>query len=266
MLHHLPHPGSRSSCGYLTDVAFDGAEVLVTLSVNEEHQQRITEQSRAAIGSLSLLGEPIIEITPSAEGRPLQDGEFIQSARTAGQIADVAAGATDALGQATEMLRDIRAGKGSVGKLFTDDQLYRDIQGFIASAETVADHVAQGRGTLGMLAKDPKAYQQLEAALTNLRDMTRRINAGEGSLGRLLNDEALAKSLTATASNMDEITARINRGEGTAGKETQETGAKKDGESKEKKPAASTNSDGGTTPTPKPSAETKPAKPSGKKD
>jgi phospholipid/cholesterol/gamma-HCH transport system substrate-binding protein len=204
--------------GKVTDVAFDGAEVLVTLSVNEEHQQRITEQSRAAIGSLSLLGEPIIEITPSAEGRPLQDGEFIQSARTAGQIADVAAGATDALGQATEMLRDIRAGKGSVGKLFTDDQLYRDIQGFIASAETVANHVAQGRGTLGMLAKDPKAYQQLEAALTNLRDMTRRINAGEGSLGRLLNDDALAKSLSATASNMDEITARMNRGEGTAGK------------------------------------------------
>lgn len=204
--------------GKVTGVAFDGAEVLVTLEVNEEHQSRITEQSRASIGSLSLLGEPIIEVTPSAEGRPLQDGEFIQSARAAGQIADVAAGATDALGEATAMLRDLRAGKGSVGKLFTDDQLYRDIQGFIASAETVANHVSQGRGTLGMLAKDPKAYQQLEAALTNLRDMTRRINAGEGSLGRLLNDDALAKSLSATASNVDEITARMNRGEGTAGK------------------------------------------------
>ena len=204
--------------GKVTGVAFDGAEVLVTLEVNEEHQQRITEQSRASIGSLSLLGEPIIEVTPSSEGRPLQNGEFIQSARTAGQIADVAAGATDALGQATDMLRDIRAGKGSVGKLFTDDQLYRDIQGFIASAETVANQVAQGRGTLGMLTRDPKAYQELEAALTNLRDMTRRINAGEGSLGRLLNDDALAKSLSATASNVDEITARMNRGEGTAGK------------------------------------------------
>lgn len=204
--------------GKVTGVAFDGAEVLVTLEVNEEHQSRITEHSRASIGSLSLLGEPIIDVTPSAEGRALQDGEFIQSARTAGQIADVAAGATDALGEATAMLRDLRAGKGSVGKLFTDDQLYRDIQGFIASAETVANHVSQGRGTLGMLAKDPKAYQQLEAALTNLRDMTRRINAGEGSLGRLLNDDALAKSLSATASNVDEITARMNRGEGTAGK------------------------------------------------
>ena len=204
--------------GKVTDVAFDAAEVLVTIEVNEEHQQRITDQSRASIGSLSLLGEPIIEVTPASAGRPLQDGEFITSARTAGQIADVAAGATEALGQATEMLRDIRAGKGSVGKLFTDDQLYRDIQGFIGSAETVANHVAEGRGTLGMLIKDPKAYREFEAALTNLRDMTRRINAGEGSLGRLLNDDALAKSLTATASNVDEITAKINKGEGTAGR------------------------------------------------
>src|SRR5918993_1577308 len=117
--------------GKVSGVAFDGAEVLVTLEVNEEHQQRITEESRATIGSLSLLGEPIIEITPASQGRALQNGEFVPSARAAGQIADVAAGATDALGQATEMLRDIRAGKGSVGKLFTDDQLYRDIHGFI---------------------------------------------------------------------------------------------------------------------------------------
>jgi phospholipid/cholesterol/gamma-HCH transport system substrate-binding protein len=204
--------------GKVTGVDFDGAEVLVTLEVNEEQQSRITEQSRATIGSLSLLGEPIIEVTPASAGRPLQDGEFIPSARAAGQIADVAEGSTEALGQATEMLRDIRAGKGSVGKLFTDDQLYRDIQGFIASAETVAGHVAAGKGTLGMLTRDPKAYQELEGALTNLRDMTRRINAGEGSLGRLLNDDALAKSLSSTAANVDEITSRINRGEGTAGK------------------------------------------------
>ena len=204
--------------GKVTGVDFEGAEVLVTLEVNEEQQSRITDQSRASIGSLSLLGEPIIEVTPASAGRPLQDGEFIPSARTAGQIADVAAGATDALGQATEMLRDIRAGKGSVGKLFTDDQLYRDIQGFIGSAETIAAQVAQGRGTLGMLIKDPKAYQEFEAALTNLRDMTRRSNAGEGSLGRLLNDDALAKSLTGTAANVDEITAKLNKGEGTAGR------------------------------------------------
>lgn len=204
--------------GKVGEVAFDGAEVLVTLEINEAHQQRITDRSRASIGSLSLLGEPIIDISPSAEGRPLNDGEFVQTARAAGQISDVAQGATEALEQATLLLQDLRAGKGSVGRLFTDEQLYRDIQGFVASAEAVAQQVARGKGTLGLLANDPRAYRELEASLVNLRDMTRRINSGEGSLGRLLNDDALAKSLTSTAGSFDEITAKINRGEGTAGR------------------------------------------------
>src|SRR5918999_929835 len=52
--------------GKVTDVQLEGAEVLVTLGINEEHQQRITDQSRATIGSLSLLGEPIIEVTPTS--------------------------------------------------------------------------------------------------------------------------------------------------------------------------------------------------------
>jgi phospholipid/cholesterol/gamma-HCH transport system substrate-binding protein len=204
--------------GKVTRVGFEAAEVLVTFEVKEEHQPRITDKAFAWIGSLSMLGEPIVEITPSAEGRVLQDGEFIQSGKSAGQIADVAAGAGVAIDEATAMLRDIRAGKGSVGKLFTDDQLYREIQGFVASAESVANHVASGRGTIGMLARDPKAYRELDAALTNLRETTRRINAGEGSIGKLLKDDALANSLNAVSGNVDRITARLDRGEGTAGK------------------------------------------------
>jgi phospholipid/cholesterol/gamma-HCH transport system substrate-binding protein len=57
--------------GKVTDIEFVGAEVEVTLEVNKSMQQRITEQSRASIGSLSLLGEPIIIVSPSAEGRLL---------------------------------------------------------------------------------------------------------------------------------------------------------------------------------------------------
>lgn len=204
--------------GKVTEVEFVGAEVQVTLEVNEAMQERVTEQSRAMIGSLSLLGEPIIDISPASQGTPLKDGDFIQSTRPPGQIADVAEGATQSLQQATQMLRDIRAGKGTVGKLFSDDQLYREMTDFVASAQTVAGYINRGQGTLGMLAKDPAAYRQLNAALTNLNETTRRINAGEGSLGKLLKDDALAKSLTSATGNADQLLAGLRRGEGTAGK------------------------------------------------
>lgn len=204
--------------GKVTEVEFVGAEVQLTLEVNEENTSRITDQSRASIGSLSLLGEPIIEISPASQGTPLKDGDFIQSSRTKGQIGDVAASASEGLEQVTALIKEIREGKGTVGKLFTDDQMYREMNALVASAEAVAAAINSGKGSLGMLIKDPAAYRQANAALANLQELTRRINAGEGSLGKLLKDEQLAKSLSSASGNIEQVTGRLSRGEGTAGK------------------------------------------------
>jgi phospholipid/cholesterol/gamma-HCH transport system substrate-binding protein len=204
--------------GKVDAIEFAGAEVEVVLNVKKEMQPRITTESRASIGSLSLLGEPIIEISPASQGTPLQHGAYIESEPPAGQLADVAEGATQTLDQVTGILRDIRSGKGTVGRLFTDEAVYQEVQRLVASAESVAGHLSRGQGTLGMLIRDPGAYRSFNAALTDLQQMTRRINAGEGSLGRLLNDDALAKSLASTSSHIEQVTGRLTRGEGTAGK------------------------------------------------
>src|SRR6476646_9472498 len=137
--------------GKVTEIDFVGAEVQVVVQVNKEQQSRITDQSRASIGSLSLLGEPTIEISPASEGTPLKDGDFIHSARTPGQISDVAENATQTLEQTTALIKEIRSGKGTVGKLFTDDDLYREMNQLVASAETVATSINRGNGTLGQL-------------------------------------------------------------------------------------------------------------------
>ena len=204
--------------GKVTDIEFVAAEVAVGLEVLAEMQPRITTESRASIGSLSLLGEPVIDISPSSVGTPLKDGDFIPAGRAAGQLADVAEGATQTLEQVTLVLKDIRAGKGNVGKLFTDESLYREINAFVAAAEGVAGTLNRGQGTLGMLLKDPAAYRRMNAALGDLQEMTRRINAGEGSLGRFLKDDTFAKALTSTTDNFARITDRLEKGEGTAGK------------------------------------------------
>lgn len=204
--------------GKVTDVEFVGDEVEVTLEVNDSHQQRITDQSRAMIGSLSLLGEPIIDVTPSSQGRPLQEWEYIPSARAPGQIAEVTEQASQSLEQVSGLLQDIRAGRGSLGKLVTEEELYREITALVTNAEVVAANLRSGKGTLGMMLNDPAAYKQMNAALANIQETTRRINAGEGSLGKLLNDDALANSLASATGNAEEILGGLRRGEGTAGK------------------------------------------------
>lgn len=204
--------------GKVTDIEFAGAEVQVALQVKKEMQPHITTDSRATIGSLSLLGEPVIDISPATTGTPLKNHDFLQAQRPRGQLADVAEGATQGLEQATLLLRDIRSGKGTVGKLFTDEQLYREFDSFVSAANQVTSELNRGRGTLGLLMKDPVAYRRLNASLENLQDMTARINAGEGSLGKLLKDDQLSKSLTSATSNIDQFSARLNRGDNTVGK------------------------------------------------
>jgi len=204
--------------GKVTEVALSGAEVEVLLEVKKGNEQRITSDSRASIGSLSLLGEPVIDISPSTTGTPLKDGESLTSVPPKGELADVAEEARDSLEQMSLILKDLRAGKGTLGKMFADDQLYTELNGLMSAAEGVATSIRQGRGTLGKFVNDPAAYQRLNASLADLQEITRSIRAGEGGIGRLLKDEALAKSLSATATNFEGVSGRLSRNDNTVGK------------------------------------------------
>jgi phospholipid/cholesterol/gamma-HCH transport system substrate-binding protein len=204
--------------GKVTGVHFRNAQVEVVLELSRDMQPRVTTESRAAIGALSLLGDPIIDISASDVGDPLPDGGFIESGPGAGQVADVALAASRGLDEATRLLQDVRQGRGTVGRLFTDEALYQEIQTLVDATAEVAQDLNRGTGTVGRLLKDPAAYESLQASLTNLSTITERISAGEGSLGRLLNDDELAQSLSAASGSIAAITGRLERGEGTAGR------------------------------------------------
>ena len=209
---------SGKEVGTVTAVEFVGAEVEVGFEVIQDVRPLITDRSVAEIGSLSLLGEPIIDISSGAGGQPLADYAFVASVPPAGSFATLTETASNSLGQVDQLLSDVRAGRGTLGKLVTDDALYTELQAFVSSAGDVTRAINQGRGTLGGLVNDPRAYNSLKASLENLQTMTARINSGQGALGRFLNDEALGKSISGAASNAEQITARLSKGEGTAGK------------------------------------------------
>jgi phospholipid/cholesterol/gamma-HCH transport system substrate-binding protein len=204
--------------GKVTKVQLAGAGVEVRLSIKEENQPRVTTDSLASIGAMSLLGEPLIDVSAATTGTPLKNGDTIKSKKPASQLSDVAETANEGIVEATALLKDIREGKGSVGKLFSEDKLYRDLNAFVASANEVTASINKGKGTIGKLTNDPRAYDELHAALANLQEMTRKINSGEGSIGQLLKDDKLAKSLTATSSNFEQVSGRLNRTDNTAGK------------------------------------------------
>jgi phospholipid/cholesterol/gamma-HCH transport system substrate-binding protein len=203
--------------GKVEGLEFTGDRVEVTMSVRRDMQERVTDTSVASLGSVSLLGEAAVDITASSSGTPVPEWGYVPSGRSAGSLTDVASRASSGIEEATALLQDIRAGRGTIGQLFTNDSVYQDLNGLLAAAERVAQNINEGEGTLGRLATNPAAARSLEASMENLAAMTARIRAGEGSLGRLLADDTLARSLTSTTTNLDAITGRMDRGEGTLG-------------------------------------------------
>lgn len=203
--------------GSVSEVQFVGDRVEVVMDIARDMQPRVTTTSTASLGSVSLLGEAAVDITASSGGTPIEEWGYIPSGRAAGSLTDVTTRAAVGVEQLTTLLQDVRAGRGTIGRLITDDSLYREMNALVVAAEGVVQSVGRGRGTLGRLASDPAAAQALEASLQNFETITGRIRAGEGSLGKFLTDDALAKSLSSTTSNLDTITGRISRGEGTAG-------------------------------------------------
>ena len=203
--------------GAVEEIQFIGSDVHMVLELREDMQQRVTTTSRATIGSVSLLGEGAVDINASATGQPIPAWGYVPSDTPPAQFADVTAQASKGITELTALIQEVRAGKGTAGKLVTDEQLYADLQQFTTAAREVTEGLSRGKGTLGQLLNNPESARQLEASLKNLTAITNKINAGQGSIGQLMNDPSLAKNLSAVTANFESLSSKLNKGDGTMG-------------------------------------------------
>jgi phospholipid/cholesterol/gamma-HCH transport system substrate-binding protein len=208
---------SGKDVGRVTSVEFADGAIEVAFEVSQDVRPLITGGSIAKIGSVSLLGDSILDVTAARGGTPIADWGYVPS-REGGLLGDLTTSASDSLRKAGDLLADARAGKGTIGKLFTDDALYKELQQFVASAGDLSDRLKGGKGTIGRLVNDPAVWNSLKTSLQNLQEATARLNSNQGALGRLMNDDAMGQSLSATISNLEQTTARIKDGDGTIGK------------------------------------------------
>jgi phospholipid/cholesterol/gamma-HCH transport system substrate-binding protein len=204
--------------GAVKEVQFIGDRVEVLMEVSREMQGRITSSSVASLGSVSLLGESAVDITASSQGTPIAEWGYVRSGQAAGSLTDVAEKASAGIDQISGLVGDLRAGKGTMGRLFTEDTLHDELDSLLSAYEQVARNLNNPNGSIARLSKDPAMAKALEGSMQNLEAVTARIRSGEGSLGKLLNDDAMAKNLTSLTANLDSVTGRMNRGEGTMGK------------------------------------------------
>src|SRR6185436_12895497 len=134
---------------------FVGEQVDVAFEVNKSMSTRITTGSIASLGSVSLLGEAAVDITPSTKGTPIPEWGYVPQGKTPAALSDLTDQASAGIGELTGLLQDMRGGRGTIGKLMTDQQLYDELHRFVSSAGDLTNTIKSGKGTLGKLVNDP---------------------------------------------------------------------------------------------------------------
>ena len=120
--------------------------VKVDMTINEDSRKFMKKNAKAIIGSDGLMGNKIVQIIPGATGKaPLTDNDIIATAKAVDMdeillkikvTADNAASITDDL---SAIIRNIREGKGTIGRLLMDSVMAENVN-------TAMVNIKQGAG------------------------------------------------------------------------------------------------------------------------
>lgn len=207
--------------GSVTRVAFAEPEALrpvkVTLQLRSDIQSRVTTSSQLSVGSLGVLGEKMVDITPGQPGdEPVQDGGVLQG-EAGDPIKGIMTDASQTMKDVRDLVASVKAGEGSLGKILKGDEFHDKLSDFVSRAQEVFRRLSAGEGTIGKLINDPVVYDNLSQLSGGLKEIVTKIRDGEGGLGKLVSDPETAASLSNMIHQLDVVSARIADGEGSIG-------------------------------------------------
>jgi phospholipid/cholesterol/gamma-HCH transport system substrate-binding protein len=88
------------------------------------------------------------------------------------QIGPIADQAHELLTNANVVIADVRAGKGTVGKLMVDETLYNEATGMMTNLHQIAAKMNHGEGTVGKLINDDSILRNAKLSLQKLDKAT----------------------------------------------------------------------------------------------
>jgi phospholipid/cholesterol/gamma-HCH transport system substrate-binding protein len=148
--------------GPLTDFVKDNrTNLTATISNIKTVSDRIV-QGQGTIGKL--INEDTLYVSAQGVVSNLQS--------VGGYVKGVADDAHTVLTNANQVVTDARAGKGTVGKLLTDDTLYVAAAGSMTNLHSILMKIDQGQGTVGQLINDDSFLKGAKLSLEKLDKAT----------------------------------------------------------------------------------------------
>lgn len=176
---------------------YGGSQVEVDMSIQANAQQYIRKNAKARISSEGLIGNKIIAIDPgAAKSPPIENGDMIgvERAINPDEMMSTLQSNNRNLLEITNdfkiVSRGIAEGKGTAGRLLSDERLINELQ-----------------ATMAMLRKASSNAQKISSSVANYASNLNR----KGTLANdLVTDTTVFNSLKATATQMQEISATAN--------------------------------------------------------
>jgi phospholipid/cholesterol/gamma-HCH transport system substrate-binding protein len=199
-----------------TSINPDG-NIVVTFQVTKQYSDRIRQDATATIGFIGLLGEKSLDLTPGTLGKPAIPPEGLVASVEPLDITQILAQAAPSLQDLQKVLNNlvsltqgmsepnsdfgqiitsfkgifakINQGKGSLGKLVNNDELYRDIAGTMQQVRKFIEDVAKGKGLFGTLVNNPafrdqaiRTMAELQSSLANFNKVTADVKEASARL------------------------------------------------------------------------------------
>lgn len=229
---------------------YQNSQVEVDINIEQKAQEYIRKDAKAKISSDGLIGNKIIVLyggTPTAPA--IESGDMLGVDKAVGSdeiMTTLQANNRNLLDITTDfktISRNLLNGKGTAGKLLTDETLANELQHVMTTLRSAAAHTEQltasfstyasklqQKGTLANeLVTDTVLYNRLRAASVQINQLSQTagnvvdnlkntsaslqnsLNNRNTPVGTLLNDEAAAADLKATLKNLNSGSRKLDQ-------------------------------------------------------
>jgi phospholipid/cholesterol/gamma-HCH transport system substrate-binding protein len=221
--------------GRVAELEIDASAPLeerVRVTLNLERPLELNEDYRIEIQDSSFLGGHQVYIDPGTLGGPTvaPDTKILGQVQKNAleEVGELLARNGEAFGTIVEnldhSLADLRAGRGLLGRLMTDEALASSaasavdsFEGAVADVREITRQVRSGQGDLGRLVYDNALHDQATTLIANLTTLTDDLRAGKGVAGRLLQDEELGAEIDAAVRSVAAVAKQLEEGDGLLG-------------------------------------------------
>lgn len=196
----------------------------VRMRINKKYQDKILTDSVASLVTEGLLGNRYVNITRGFTGTPVRDNQEIRGVEEKA-IKEVVERSAELLGnfnalslEVRDLIGGVQRGKGTLGKMLTDEQAYNHLNNILAKGDQLVSNVQAGQGSLGKLMVSEELYQKAAGAVDRVDKMLASVEDQKGTIGKLLYDPSLYENARQAAEKTNSLLAEVRAGKGTLGK------------------------------------------------